>query len=158
MCGICAGYLRHFALLSALCVVAMMPRRAEALPAWQFVSTPQSPEIQLVRLAPPRVTMPTIGQEDVIVEARDIQYQGNVYVAKREVTLTRGALRLTADQVTADSGTGEVVAEGRVVFTQPGQTVRTDRLTYNTDTKRVRAAAAETVVNGVIVRARDIDG
>src|SRR5207249_1797570 len=54
--------------------------------------------------------------------------------------------------------TGDVVADGDVVYTEPGRTVRAQRLDYNIDTRQVRGEQTETVNQGVILRAREVAG
>jgi lipopolysaccharide export system protein LptA len=139
-------------------VSVMFPVSARALPAWNLVYTSNDPGVQFVRLAPPRVTLPTTGDEPVTILAKQYRTEGDNYIATGEVTLTQGTLRLSADRLTANKDTGQIDAEGNVVLTQPGRTVRGQQLSYNTDTQRIHGTAAETVVNGVIVRARTLDG
>src|SRR5262249_11847183 len=141
----------------ALTFAALAPRPAIAVPAWRLVLAAGPGATRIARLAPPRVSLPQLGEEEVVIEAGDITRDHGPIVATGGVTLTQGPSRPTADRVTADPDLGEVVAEGNVVFTEPGRTVRGARLIYNTDTRRVRATSAETVVQGVILRARDLD-
>jgi lipopolysaccharide export system protein LptA len=143
--------------LLALTCAALTPRPAVAVPAWRIVLAADPGGTRIVRLAPPRVSLPQLGEEEVVIEAGDITRDQGPIVATGGVTVTQGTSRLTADRVTADPDVGEVVAEGSVVFTEPGRTVRGARIIYNTDTRRVRATAAETVVQGVILRAHDLD-
>lgn len=146
------------ALLIAAAVLA--PRSAAALPAWNLIVDGPEAGIAISRLAPPRVTMPELGEGEVNIEVGpggQLSQQNGLYVGSGGVTITQGVARLTAEKLTADPDTGEVVAEGSVVFTAPGHTVRGERIDYNTDTRQVHAEAAETVVNGVIVRGRAID-
>jgi hypothetical protein len=133
---------------------------AAALPAWHLILDTPAAGMVVTRLAPPRVTMPELGEGEVdivVSPGGQLLKQNGIYVGSGGITITQGAARMTAEKATADPDTGQIVAEGNVVFTEPGRTVRGERIVYNTDTHQVRAEAAETVVNGVIVRARDIN-
>jgi lipopolysaccharide export system protein LptA len=147
-------------LLSLLvALLALAARPAAALPAWHLIVDTPAGGMVITRLAPPRVTMPGLGEGEVNIKAGKITQpeQNGPILATGGVTITQGPARLTAEKATANPDTGDVEAEGSVVFTEPGRTVRGERLTYNTDTRQVHAETAETVVNGVIVRARDIN-
>ena len=139
-----------------LAAAALAPRPAAALPAWHIILASPEAGMLIARIAPPRVTMPELGEGEVKIAAGQISQQNGLYVASGGVTITQGSARLSAEKATADPDTGQVVAEGSVVFTEPGRTVRGERLVYNTDTRQVRAETAQTVVKGVIVRAREI--
>src|SRR5437870_2992006 len=107
-----------------------------------------------------RPITPRFGEGEVLLEAGG-KIEGTVgeqMVATGGVTLTQEMARLTAEKMTLDQRSGEVVAEGDVVYTEPGRTVRAQRLVYNIDTRRVQGEGAETVNQGVILRGREIAG
>jgi hypothetical protein len=141
-------------------IPALSPRPAAALPTWHFVLTAADPEGQRVSLAPPSLVLPDLEDAPINIEARGEivqEREDGPVVASGGVTLTQGNVRLTAEQLTADPNTGDVTAEGDVVFTDPERTVRGRTLSYNAYSRRVRATDVETVVQGVIIRAQSID-
>jgi hypothetical protein len=148
--------------LSSLLVAgaALLPPAAPALASGPLLPDVPVAGLLIARLAPPRVTLPALGEGEVRMEVDPggrLYQEGTKRIATGGVTVIQGNTRLTADNMTYDVDTGDVVAEGNVVFTEPGYTVRGERITYNTGTRQVHAESAETVVNGVIIRARAID-
>jgi hypothetical protein len=142
-----------------LLFLALLPRAATALPAWQFVLADLESPPGCTCLAPPSLPLPGLEEAPISITAREIvrEREDGPVVARGGVTLTQGAVRLTAEQLSADPDSGDVTAEGDVVFTDPDRTVRGRTLSYNAYTRRVRASDVETVVQGVIVRARTVD-
>src|SRR6266536_194752 len=92
-----------------LTVPALTPRPAEALPQWRLVLLDRGAGTQIASLAPPRVTMPSLGEGPVIIEAPELSREpaNGPIMARGGVTLTQGDARLTAEQLTADPDTGE---------------------------------------------------
>ena len=60
--------------------------------------------------APPRQS------EEVTIKAQSQEEQGGVYKLKGDVQVTSGTYTLHADEVTYDSNSGEVTAEGHLIF------------------------------------------
>lgn len=152
----------HFRLLGGLLFLApaLSARPAAALPAWQFALSPADTQPRCTCGAALSPVLPELEDAPITIEAGGEitqEREDGPVVARGGVTLTQGTVRLTAEQLTADPESGEVTAEGDVVFTDPERTVRGRTLSYNAYTRRVRATDVETVVQGVIVRARTVD-
>src|SRR4051794_25177731 len=81
---------------------ALAPRPAAALPQWRLVLLDRGAGTQLAALAPPRMTLPNLGEGPVIIEAPELSQEraNSPILARGGVTLTQGDARLTAEQLT----------------------------------------------------------
>src|SRR5437016_5178889 len=113
-------------LLPILAAPLLAPR-----PAYPQGAAPPSQSWTITRNAPAtgavttRPITPRFGEGEVILQAPKIEGTvGEQMVATGGVTLTQEMARLTAEKMTLDQRSGEVVAERDVVYTEPGRTVR----------------------------------
>ena len=66
--------------------------------------------------APPPLVMETPGGEVTITADRMEQPGPNVLIARGNVELTRGSIRMLADRLEINRDTGDAVGLGRVIF------------------------------------------
>src|SRR2546430_535123 len=112
-------------LLPILAAPLLAPR-----PGYPQGAAPPPQTWRITRNAPAAGTVsarpitPRFGEGEVLLEGGKIEGTvGEQMVATGGVTLTQEMARLTAEKMTVDQRSGEVVAEGDVVYTEPGRTV-----------------------------------
>ncbi|MCL6480152.1 MAG: LPS assembly protein LptD [Firmicutes bacterium] len=72
------------------------------------------------------------------LRARQQRLEGTVYHAEGDVEIRYGDLELRADRLQYDTGTGELVADGNIRFTQQDQHLEAETIHYNLKTGRGR--------------------
>lgn len=96
----------------------------------------------------------------VVLEAEEISYDAlaNVVTARGRVRVTHPAFRLAAESLRLDLQAQVLLAEGRVQLVDAaGREVRGERIVYRLAEETAALDGAETIVDGVYVRAGRID-
>jgi LPS-assembly protein len=140
-------YLPLALLLSALSVSAQQPENTERK-VQNPIGAAEEERRALRRVNPsnpaarldiaPNVPRPP---EDVLdISADKEEAQGDVIIYSGEVEAlyrdARGDLRLSADRLTYNAATRDILAEGNVFLEQQGQVITAERLEFNLDTRR----------------------
>jgi len=109
---------------------------------------------------PPAAPSPPPLPGPLVLEADEISYDAlaNVVVARGRVRLTHPAFRLAAESLRLDLQAQVLAAEGRVQLVDAaGREVRGERIVYRLAEETATLEGAETIVEGVYVRAERID-
>ncbi len=80
--------------------------------------------------------IPVKPEEELNVTAEREEGQGNVLIYSGDVHLTYSDITIISDRVTFNKATNDVVAEGNVFFEQQGQSVTSERVEFNLESKR----------------------
>jgi LPS-assembly protein len=81
--------------------------------------------------APPPVVMETPGGEVTVTADRMEQSGPSVFIARGNVELTRGSIRMLADRLEINRDTGDAVGLGRVIFYDGQDRLSGERIDYN---------------------------
>ena len=77
-----------------------------------------------------------------------MNYQTNTYTAEGNVTLSQGNMRLRADSITYEGGTGELTAKGKVIVRMGGDVIEAEKITIKL------AGATGVLYNGKLLLTR----
>ncbi|MFN0119853.1 MAG: LPS-assembly protein LptD [Blastocatellia bacterium] len=90
----------------------------------------------------------TPGEDDELrIQSDKQERQGNVDISTGNVVASGAGMRLTADRVTYNEITQDIIAEGKVDFEQDGQKLRGERLEFNLRTRRGSVYSATGITN-----------
>jgi LPS-assembly protein len=88
----------------------------------------------------------------------ETRYENGIATARDNVAIHFGDTDIYADSAQYDSQKHEVLAEGHVRIYREGRLYLTDRGTYNTDTKQIRADVLRTSSDPYLVAGHELEG